>query len=166
LRGEYYTPAPIAEFAPTVEPQGRWTLVRTVEPEIITRRVERFLNLQPDGQARPGGRERSWDFCFNYFQAHAEPSRDLELSCLQLGYYLASWGMLRGSSYLFRETNSSHYVAAINIIEDANPVLRGVDADHCRPDPSGRLPGFRSGRALGPSVDRDQFDPRHAAFVQ
>lgn len=28
------------------------------------------------------------------------------MSCLQLGYYLASWGMLRGSTYLFAEANT------------------------------------------------------------
>lgn len=103
--------------------------VQTVEPGTITRCVEKFLNVQPDGQASPGGRERSWDFCFNYFQAHPEPTQNLELSCLQLGYYLASWGMLRGSSYLFRKTNSRHYKAAIEIIEARNPALRDIDAD-------------------------------------
>jgi hypothetical protein len=45
----------------------------------------------------------------------------MEMSCLQLGYYLASWGMLRGSSYLFRETNARHYQASIEVIERYNP---------------------------------------------
>ena len=101
--------------------------MHTVEPGVITDSVERFL--EPDGQPRSMGRERGWDFCFNYFQDHPEPTRDLELSCLQLGYYLASWGMLRGSSYLLRATNSSHYASAMRIIEAANPALRGIDAD-------------------------------------
>lgn len=101
--------------------------MRTVEPGTITRRVERFLNVQPDGRPRPGGRERSWDFCFNYFQARPEPTRDLEVSCLQLGYYLASWGMLRGRSYLAREANASDYRPAVEVIERRNPALAGLD---------------------------------------
>lgn len=47
----------------------------------------------------------------------------MELSCLQLGYYLASWGMLRGSSYLFRETNARHYQPTIEVIERYNPEM-------------------------------------------
>ena len=54
----------------------------------------------------PNSRDASFDFCFNYFQsfrdrrdiaAIAAPER-LEVSCLQLGFYLASWGMYRGST--------------------------------------------------------------------
>lgn len=102
--------------------------MRTIEHGVITRNVDRFLCVQTDGSEQPSGRERSWDFCFNYFQAHPEPTQDLELSCLQLGYYLASWGMLRGSSWLQRSTNSSHYRASIEAVEQANSVLRGIDA--------------------------------------
>ncbi|GGI86870.1 hypothetical protein GCM10007175_25090 [Pseudarthrobacter scleromae] len=51
----------------------------------------------------------------------------MELSCLQLGYYLASWGMLRGSSYLFRETNARHYQATIEVIEAYNPEMRELN---------------------------------------
>lgn len=86
----------------------------------ITLAIESFLrssNGQPTALYR---RERSWDFCFNYFQENPEPTRNMEVSCLQLGYYLASWGMLRGSSYLFRETNVRHYQATIEVIERFN----------------------------------------------
>ena len=53
-------------------------------------------------------RAASFDYCFNYFQGFrasddiaglAQPA-NLEASCLHLGYYLASWGMLRGSTVL------------------------------------------------------------------
>ena len=51
-------------------------------------------------------RYASFDFCFNYFRAFYEQNRLNELisqenkmlSCLQLGFYLASWGMYRGST--------------------------------------------------------------------
>jgi hypothetical protein len=101
--------------------------MRTVKPGTITRSVERFLNVQADGQPRPGGRERSWDFCFNYFQDRPEQTRDLELSCLQLGYYLASSGMLRGGAYLARKANASEYRRAVEVIQDRTPALAGLD---------------------------------------
>jgi hypothetical protein len=56
----------------------------------------------------PAGRYASFDYCFNYFQdardaqetAHLATGDRLELSCLHLGFYLASWGMMRGSGGL------------------------------------------------------------------
>lgn len=56
----------------------------------------------------PAARYASFDYCFNYFQ-QARDDREtaslargdrLELSCLHLGFYLASWGMMRGSGGL------------------------------------------------------------------
>lgn len=89
----------------------------------ITSAVQTFLRSS-DGQAKEEyRRERSWDFCFNHFQENLAPTRTMEHSCLQLGYYLASWGMLRGSSYLFRETNARHYQPTIEVIERYNPKM-------------------------------------------
>ena len=53
-------------------------------------------------------RYASFDYCFNYFQSFRETGRtvglaapeNMLLSCLHLGFYLASWGMFRGSSDL------------------------------------------------------------------
>ena len=61
-----------------------------------------------DRGLRPNERSASFDYCFNYFQSFreedkigelAEPSH-MEVSTLQLAFFLASWGMLRGSSFL------------------------------------------------------------------
>lgn len=49
-------------------------------------------------------RYASFDICFLYFQTHRHSlSKNMELSCLHLWGYLASWGMLRGSSKLLQE---------------------------------------------------------------
>jgi hypothetical protein len=53
-------------------------------------------------------RYASFDYCFNYFQSFRETDSTADiaapenvlLSCLHLGFYLASWGMFRGSSDL------------------------------------------------------------------
>jgi hypothetical protein len=60
----------------------------------------------------PGARYASFDYCFNYFQQARENQQSanlcqddrLELSCLHLGFYLASWGMMRGSGGLHRRS--------------------------------------------------------------
>jgi len=59
----------------------------------------------------------------------------MEKSCAILGFYLASWGMYRGSSYLFNETNSTHLVPVIEYIEDDGDKLRRIDVD-CYDDDS------------------------------
>jgi hypothetical protein len=99
-----------------------------VEASRITQSVETFLEIGEDRDSGFASRTRSWDFCFNHFQSNPRPTDDIQLSCLQLGYYLASWGMLRGSSYLFTSTNARHYSDAIRVIEKHNPDVNGLDA--------------------------------------
>jgi len=48
-------------------------------------------------------RNSSFDYCYNYFR-NVDISIDVEKSCLALGFYLASWGMLRGSGFLLQRS--------------------------------------------------------------
>jgi len=64
------------------------------------------------GGLKPFERYCSFDYCFNYFQNFYERGKlcdiaskiNLQQSCMQLGFYLASWGMLRGSSILLQKS--------------------------------------------------------------
>lgn len=66
--------------------------------------LERYLA----GRRDPAARYASFDYCYNYFRSHHEAGQvsaltspeALQTSCLQLGMYLASWGMYRGSTAL------------------------------------------------------------------
>jgi hypothetical protein len=55
-------------------------------------------------------RYRSWEHCFGYFRRHTPEAiaADLDQAALQLGFYLASWGMYRGSSFLLQYTYTIH----------------------------------------------------------
>lgn len=54
---------------------------------------------------------------------------------MQLLYYLASWGRLRGSTYLFKNTNSRHYLGALEVIAENNREIRSVTPDqYCDAD--------------------------------
>jgi hypothetical protein len=136
--------------------------MRTVEPGHVTDVVNRFLKVSSGEQPSKTSRSRSWDYCYNYFQDHAEPTQELEMSCLQLGYYLASWGMLRGSTYLFAETNMQHYAKAVRVIEDFNPTMRAIDADNYLNE-GARMEIIRAYNALRKALVPD--DIRHVTLV-
>jgi len=54
-------------------------------------------------------RYRSWEHCYKAFQEHWHNKDKKDLLSLQLSWYLASWGMLRGSSFLLRFDYKIHY---------------------------------------------------------
>ena len=75
-------------------------------------------------------RSQSYDHCYNYFADTKDPTADLEKSCGVLGFYLASWGMYRGSTYLQQHTNSSHLIQTIRKIQNLRPTLAGIDLNN------------------------------------
>jgi hypothetical protein len=50
------------------------------------------------------------------------------MSCLQLGFYLASWGMYRGSTQLIKKS-ARHLVAVVKEIAKADSTLWDIDLD-------------------------------------
>jgi hypothetical protein len=76
-----------------------------------------------------GTRSQSYDHCFNYFADTADLTADIEKSCAVLGFYLASWGMYRGSSYLLKYTNSTHLRPVIEYVAGHREALRAIDVD-------------------------------------
>lgn len=84
----------------------------------------------------PTERYTSFDYCFNHFQQHRERNgladlvagANMQISCLHLGFYLASWGMLRGSAALLRRS-ARHYMPVIQVIASSGPAIWDLDAD-------------------------------------
>ena len=57
----------------------------------------------------PDGRGRSWEHCYRFFREHCGDLRQVEdTAALHLGFYLASWGMYRGSSFLLQRAYTAH----------------------------------------------------------
>jgi hypothetical protein len=81
-------------------------------------------------------RYSSFDYCFNYFRSFKDAGRNeslvaaehLEMSCLQLGFYLASWGMFRGKADLLKHS-ARRLVPVIEMIASAPDAIWDVDAD-------------------------------------
>lgn len=58
----------------------------------------------------PHHRYRSWEHCYRFFR-EVKPSgiaAQREHAALQLGFYLASWGMYRGSTFLLQRAYTVH----------------------------------------------------------
>lgn len=60
-------------------------------------------------RADSNGRYRSWEHCYKCFNdARNNSASDLDYLSLQLAFYLASWGMYRGSSFLLQKDYKVH----------------------------------------------------------
>jgi hypothetical protein len=107
----------------------------------IETNIRKFIqgNGQNNG-LQPAERYASFDYCFNYFQCFREKGfidqlsnpENIQLSCLQLCFYLASWGMLRGSSTLLQKS-AKFYELLIIYIASAPQELWEIDADSYSP---------------------------------
>src|SRR5215208_4605269 len=58
----------------------------------------------------PHHRYLSWEHCYRFFQTRTQDAllKDKDGAALQLGFYLASWGMYRGSSFLLQRSYTVH----------------------------------------------------------
>lgn len=65
----------------------------------------------------PNGRYKSWEYCHSYFVENRKNS-NADMLCLHLAFYLASWGMYRGSSFLLQKDYFVHK-PIIEIIMDS-----------------------------------------------
>ena len=74
-------------------------------------------------------RYTSFDYCYNYFKANENFQKDIEKSCLVLGFYLASWGMLRGSSFLLQKSGK-HYQKLIEYYSTLEKDIWKIDIDN------------------------------------
>jgi hypothetical protein len=111
-----------------------------------------------DSGTNPDGRYASFDYCFNYFQSFREQGHigeivapaNMQQSCLQLGFYLASWGMLRGSTLLL--WRSVRFLGGVvRAIAEGDKRLWDVDVDSYTDENIKLLLGARRAiwRALG-----------------
>lgn len=76
-------------------------------------------------------RYTSFDYCYNYFHPTNNSKQDIEKSCLVLGFYLASWGMFRGSSFLLNH-NAKHFQQTIEYINKQDKSLWDIDVNNYR----------------------------------
>ena len=100
--------------------------------------IRRFMegDNDKDKGRKPLERYASFDYCFNYFQWFKEENRikelssdkNIEQSCLQLAFYLASWGMYRGSGFILSKS-VKFYEDLIKEISEFDSDIWDIDVD-------------------------------------
>ena len=68
----------------------------------------------------PEHRYHSYDYCFDAFSKiltiESPTESDIDLMALNLGMYLASWGMYRASSKLLKKCSYKVHIGAVNVL--------------------------------------------------
>jgi len=104
----------------------------------IKKAITQFLKGQGKNKGKlPNERYASFDYCYNYFYSFYKENKltelandkNLQMSSLQLGFYLASWGMMRGSSFLLEKSVRS-YKNLIILISKMNRRLWEIDVNN------------------------------------
>lgn len=98
-----------------------------ITPEQFQARIDAYL-----ADSGPDTRHASFDFAFSYFQGFRDcphelaAPENLRRSCLEIGFYLASWGMFRGSSFLLQR-NARVFIPLIQWIGEQPQALWSID---------------------------------------
>ena len=74
-----------------------------------------------DCVAQPHHRYRSWEHCYEFFRDWSRKNFAAEqrnAAALQLGFFLASWGMYRGASFLLKHTYTIHEAVIGQLVSD------------------------------------------------
>ena len=89
--------AALEEERPSVETKEK-------SMEAIDELISAAQTFYEDACANENGRSRSWEHCYRVFRdARTDSSPDYDYLSLNLAFYLASWGMYRGSSFLLQK---------------------------------------------------------------
>ena len=95
--------------------------------EAIDELISAAQTFYDDARANENGRSRSWEHCYRVFRdARTDPSPDCDYLSLHLAFYLASWGMYRGSSFIFHKDYKVHTPIVEKILKPEYDCLFGL----------------------------------------
>lgn len=91
--------------------------------------VQKVISIFKAEQQDIHHRYHSFDFCYSHFRHSKETGNiDIEKSCFVLWSYLASWGMLRGSSFLMQK-NPAYLTELVKWIYEQPQATWLIDVD-------------------------------------
>lgn len=99
-------------------------LVKT-QHDVAVKVNEFYLRLTDDRHHR----YLSWEHCYDFF---GQDVNDLDKACLHMAFYLASWGMYRGSSFLLWKDYLIHKEVVKQLLKHKH--LRKTTADYSHSD--------------------------------
>ena len=86
------------------------------------------------------GRYRSWEHCYsNFINARDNKNAEWDYLSLQLAFYLASWGMYRGSSFLLQKDYKIHIPVVKELLKEEYDPLAGIDCVELKREKNQRL---------------------------
>lgn len=96
----------------------------TTADYIIRSATELYSQLRKDENSR----FKSWEHCYSHFlNARHQANPDVDYLSLQLAFYLASWGMYRGSSFLLQKDYRIHIPVVEEILRTKYDPLAGIE---------------------------------------
>ena len=95
--------------------------------EAIDELISAAQTFYDDARANENGRSRSWEHCYRVFRdARIDPSPDYDYLSLHLAFYLASWGMYRGSCFILQKDYKVHTPIVEEILKPEYDCLFGL----------------------------------------
>ena len=95
--------------------------------EAIDELINAAQTFYEDARTNENGCSRSWEHCYRVFRdARTEPSPDYDHLSLHLAFYLASWGMYRGSCFIFQKDYKVHTPTVKEILKPEYDCLFGL----------------------------------------
>ena len=103
--------------------------------ELIDELISAAQTFYDDARANENGRSRSWEHCYRVFRdARTDPSPDYDYLSLHLAFYLASWGMYRGSCFILQKDYKVHTPIVEEILKPEYDCLFGLACADVRND--------------------------------
>lgn len=99
--------------------------------DYVEKNIKAFYKLR-----QADHRYASFDFCYNYFNSFHNKKqlisrKNIQMSCLQLGFYLASWGMFRMSGYLGSSKSIKFFEETVALIASSDgDNIWNIDVDN------------------------------------
>jgi hypothetical protein len=90
---------------------------------------QNILRFHADMLDDPYHRYRSWEHCFRFFRTlqHSRDEKAIDTATLHLAFYLASWGMYRGSSQLLQKDYRVHSLVVRELLQEKYSGLWRID---------------------------------------
>ena len=103
--------------------------------EAIDELISAAQTFYDDARANENGRSRSWEHCYRVFRdARTDTSPDYDYLSLHLAFYLASWGMYRGSCFIFHKDYKVHTPIVEKVLKPEYDCLFGLACTDVRND--------------------------------
>ena len=103
--------------------------------EAIDELIDAAQSFYDDARANENGRSCSWEHCYRVFRdARTAPSPDYDYLSLHLAFYLASWGMYRGSCFILQKDYKVHTPIVEEILKPEYDCLFGLACADLRND--------------------------------